>query len=693
MYPEVAHRIDRPTLAWIIAALGPVYLLHWPFAPTWVVPACTAILSLRVLAPGRWRKRRVWRTLSPAMALAAVVAVAASFHTLLGRDAGVTLLLLLAALKLLETETVRDGRIGVLLAILATNALFLFDQALWRVLLGGALFIVQVGALVQLSAPDENAPLRQRLGEALWLTAAAMPFMLVLFVLFPRVSGPLWHGPQEDIGRSGLPDEMTPGRIARLIRDDSPAFRVRFDDTPPPAASRYWRGPVMSAFDGHSWRVSLLDRAPARDEPMAGSIGEQEVLLEPHGKHWLFGLDRPLQAEVEGMRTHSDMLLAGERILHPLRYRVRSRITDHDGRPLDPAQRRLSLALPAQSAPRAVALAQRWRTAAREDGDVIRMALGYFHHNLRYTLTPGATPPGADPTDHFLFESRAGFCEHMASSFAVLMRAAGIPARVVAGYQGGSWNPIGGFLEVRQSDAHAWTEVWLSDSGWTRIDPTAAIAPERVERGIAAAPGMAAQLPLFARTRLGGGMLATLQAVWDNVNYQWQRWVLAYGPDRQWALLRRLGFDRPDWRHLAWILGAGVGLLAAAFTSWALRSTRPSPQDPLRRVWGAFTRKLARSGVEACPGDTPLEVAARAARIWPEHADRLRRIAEDYVTLRYGPGPVGARETRCLRRRIRRLRLPRLRRRCAGTSDDADDCGPGAGPPREPRVDWRNRPG
>ncbi len=696
MQPTRATRLHRRALGWLLAALIPVYLLHWPFVPAWVVPASLFVVALRALRPARWGGRS-WRVGTIGLSVAAVLGVVATFHTMLGREAGVSLLLLFTALKLFESETLRDGRIAVLLAILSTNAVFLFDQALWRALLGGVLFLVQVAALIELSAPGERVSIGGRLREAGRLTLLSVPFMLVLFVLFPRISGPLWHVPQQDLARSGLSDEMTPGGIARLVRDDTPAFAVRFQGAPPPPEMRYWRGPVMSAFDGRTWRVAAMDRS--EQEAAAWPEGserlvEQDILLEPHGKRWLFGLDQPLRLDAQGSRTVAGMLLARERVRRPLRYRVVSQLSDRLPAPMSPKTRRLNLALPQGIAPRSVALALRWRAAARSDRDVIEQALAYFTRNLSYILAPGALPTRADPTDYFLFERRAGFCEHMAGSFAVLMRAAGIPARVVTGYQGGTWNALGGFVQVRQSDAHAWTEVWMEDAGWVRIDPTAAISPQRVERGIAAAPGMAAQLPLLARTRLGGGLIAALQQAWDNVNFQWQRWVLAYGPDRQWALLRRLGFDRPDWRHLAWVLGGGLGLLAAAFTLWALRSAGKRPRDPVRAVWRDLERRLTRQGLAPQRGETPWATAKRAAQAWPACADELDAIAKDYMALRYAPRRGGLdRAAIELRRRIRRLDLRRLRRRCGDTSSGAGDCGPDAGPPPAPPVDWRNRPG
>ncbi len=685
--------LERGLRLWLLAALLPALILLAPFLPGWAIPACVIVLAARGLRPGL-RRGPVGHMITVLLAVAAVSAVVLHYHTVLGRDAGVTLLLLFTTLKLFETETLRDGRIAALLTLLSTNAVFLFDQSLWRALVAAGAFLVQVGSLIELSAPGEPVPVRRRLAEAAGMTLLAIPFMLVLFVLFPRISGPLWEVPRENSARSGLSDEMDPGAISRLVRDDSPAFRVRFSGSPPPAHLRYWRGPVMSTFDGRRWRVADADRRPAiPPRPPAGRTLRQEIILEPHGKRWLFGLDQPLRMNVDGVRTRAGMLLARNRILHPQRYAVISSPGEVLPVPLGRAERRRNLRLPIGAAPRTVRLARQWRATAADDEALIRQALDYYTRNLRYTLSPGATPAGADPTDHFLFTSRAGFCEHMAGGFAVLMRAAGIPARVVTGYQGGAWNELGGFLQVRQSDAHAWTEVWLENRGWVRIDPTAAVAPERVERGLAAAPGLAAELPLLSRVRLGSGLLGAAQQFWDTLNYQWQRWVLAYGPDRQWALLRLLGLSHPDWRDLAWMLGGVLGILAVLATLWGLRGARGMHRDPVRRSWAVLERKLARAGLPARASETPLQLARRAARTWPAQAAILHDIAQSYTRIRYAhcADPVGG--AAVLRRRIRALRLRRVRPRCGDTSGGADDCDPAGGRPPEPPGDWRNRPG
>jgi transglutaminase-like putative cysteine protease len=455
----------------------------------------------------------------------------------------------------------------------------------------------------------------------------------VLFVLFPRVPGPLWGIPQDMArGMTGLSDDMSPGSISQLSRSDAVAFRAVFKGAPPPASDLYWRGPVFWSYDGRTWRPGSPPQALSLPEfkPLSAAVA-YTVTLEPHNKPWLFVLDLPVKLPGIGTLTTDYQYLSRLPIRQRTRYDASSSLRYREDSVLDTTTRQRALQLPAFGNQRTRALAEQWRSETSDPQALVQRALDMYRADFTYTLSP--PPLGASSVDGFLFDTKRGFCEHYAGSFVFLMRAAGVPARVVTGYQGGQANPLGDYLIVRQSDAHAWAEVWLEGQGWTRVDPTAAVSPQRVELGIAAALPDTDLLPNMARPELT--WLKRVNLSWDVVNNGWNQWVLGYNQQRQMEFLARLAGSRVDWGDMAlWLTGL-LTAIVGAIAAFMLRDALPDA-DPVQRLWLRFRKKLARAGVAIFPHEGPRDFTRRSARQLPRAGARIQRIGTLYLGLRYG---------------------------------------------------------
>jgi transglutaminase-like putative cysteine protease len=629
---------ERPGVArltWVMVALALVLAplaFHLP-----------PIITGFALMLGVWRvlaERRGWAMPRAAVrgfgALVGLVAVWATFRTISGAEAGTALLLVMTALKLTETTTVRDCILLVILGYFLMLGQVLWSQeiyiALWLVPTAWLLTAVFLAVSHPSIAFHPLAALRAS-GRYLLL---ALPVLAAMFVLFPRVPGPLWGAPA---GRgdaiSGLGDTMDPGSISNLIRSDEVAFRVELQDGRLPR-QKYWRGPTLHVFDGRAWSQSWI-RYP---EPGAFAPGDEVVTytitLEAHYRPWLYALEMPLDRP-RGAEFRHDYTLIDPRLVRERRaYTVRSAVGSVVGRDEPGRRLRWGLQLPETGSPRSRALVAGWRAEGLDDVAVVNRALRMFREDpFVYTLSPPRIE--RDFVDAFLFDTRRGFCEHYASSFTFLMRAAGIPARVVTGYLGGERNPLSGNWVVRQSDAHAWTEVWLAGRGWVRVDPTAAVAPERIEGRLEdvlpegeAVPGD------YLRTF---DLLLTLRDSWDAIDTAWNRFFIGYGPELQRDLMAQLGLERADWKTLSTILLAVVTALLLALSGWLWWTHRPRPVDAARAEWDRFRARLTKHGVDPDPHEGPLDYAARAGRRLPGLAAPIRQVADAYIAARYSrPG-------------------------------------------------------
>ncbi|QDX79821.1 hypothetical protein B9N43_00175 [Denitratisoma sp. DHT3] len=621
--------ITQRQVLWLAAAALAVGLPLTPYLPLWL----SGLAGLALIGRG-WL---LWRRIPPPphwmlnlVAVAALIGVGLEYRTIIGKNPGIALLTLFLALKLFEMRSRRDAYVALLLALFLILAHFLHSQSIAAAIAALAALLVTTGAMIALNH-DQPSP-RRTLAQAGKLLLQATPFMVLLFILFPRLSTPLWGLPADAHGGlSGLSESMAPGSITELSLSDAIAFRARFSGPPPPKAERYWRGPVLEYFDGRTWHIGppgIGDGLPYRPE---GPAIDYEVTLEPHNRHWLFALDLPGQVPSQGYITHQYQLLSKEPIHNRLRYPMRSHLALAVGKDETEAVRRAALRLPTGFNPRSRALAEALRGAAKDDRALVNAMLArYRTESFVYTLAPPAL--GRHSIDEFLFETRRGFCEHFAASFVFVMRAAGIPARVVTGYQGGEINPVDGFLLVRQSDAHAWAEVWLKGEGWRRVDPTAAIAPDRVQNSLAAAVQSGDPLPLLERPTLA--WLRQLRYRWEALSNHWNQWVLGYDDQRQQELLRRLGMAAPDWRTMGILLAVLCGALMLLLAAWTLRQWRRA--DPLQAAWRRFQRKLRPRGLERRPWEGPCDHGRRLCGAMPGKAGEIEAICGLYESLRYG---------------------------------------------------------
>jgi len=647
---------DRNALVSLIVASVIAVAPHVLELPLWVVSAFLAFALWRYVIE-RWSLYHPGRALRYALTGLALAATYWQFHTFLGRDAGLTLLIALLGVKFLELRRFRDYRVSAFLFYLVILGSFLYEQSLALGIYALLAVLANTAALVHFAAPDALSA-RTRLRLAGGILLKALPLMLLLYFLFPRLQGALWALPEDSFqARTGLNDTMQPGDVSQLLQSNALAMRVVFDGDTPPARERYFRALVFWETDGRSWR-----RGPAFGEAAGlqprGTPVRYEVILEPSDRRWLPALDLPFTHPPQ-TRSRAGFTLESR---EPLRERLRYRLTSfprYRTSELTARERAAALQLPANLSPRVRGLAAQWEKEHGAAREIVEAALSWFRQEgFVYTLSPPRL--GADPVDEFLFETRRGFCEHYAGAFVTLMRAAGVPARVVTGYQGGEMNEAGGYLMLRQYDAHAWAEVWFADSGWTRVDPTAAIAPERVELGIDAVRRMAAAgrplgaVPLAESLRgielgfLERGWL-TSQLYWDLANLMWYRWVTDFGPERQRELLAALGFEHISARGLLLVtLGVVLGL-SVLYGIWFAHSRQRL--DPVQRLYRRFCRELAQAGVRRSPSEGPLAFAARAAARLPQRREAIDRITNYYIDVRYGrPGRAALRE---LRRAVR----------------------------------------
>jgi transglutaminase-like putative cysteine protease len=604
-----------------------------------------------------WRAILWWRRadLPPRWLLSLCVAAAAAgvfltYRHFFGKDPGSALLLLFLVLKLLEMRQVRDALSVVFLCYFLQLTHFLGAQGLDMAGLALANVLVITAALASLVHAGQSPLAHLRL--AALMLAQSAPFMLVLFVLFPRVQGPLWGMPADAYSHlSGLSDAMSPGSISQLSLSGEIAFRVRFEDEPPPRHLLYWRGPVLPRFDGRTWRAGTQREkvSPRRTAPAANV--NYEVTLEPHGKHWLFALEMPSAAPPNAIITSDYQMLSKGPVRNRIRYAVRSSLDFRPGEEETAATLASLLELPDNN-PRTRALVRRWRSELEDDEALARRMLAHFRREaFFYTLTPPRL--GENDIDQFLFETRRGFCEHYASAFVFAMRAAGIPARVVTGYQGGERNPVDGYFTVRQSDAHAWAELWFPGKGWVRYDPTAAVAPNRIEAGLASALPAGEPLPLLVRPDLS--WLRQLRFRWEAIANTWNQWVLGYDELRQREFLTRLGMREPDWKAMTAVMAILSGFLLLALTVWALH--RYVRQDPALRAWNRLSRKLSRIGLARRDWEGPRDYVRRVCLACPRLARPLEEIAALYIGLRYGT-LTGKAPLRKMRALIAAMRIP-----------------------------------
>lgn len=642
-------------LLWFLA--GSVGLIALPHA--WhVPPPLMAFFGLawlwRLLAISRpqWLPNRMTLFV---LTLAAIGLVYNQHHGVFGRDAGTGLFIVALGLKLLEIHGKRDIYVVVYLAFIVAATQFLYEESIlmaWYILLVCTVLLATM--ITQNSLAPQTLP---ALKTSASLVVQSLPIAVVLFVLFPRMEAPRWSWLDADNqAKSGLSTTLEPGSIAQLSLSPELVFRVKFDGELPPPSQRYWRGPIYANTDGISWHAPpTLGRPPNPAQPVfSGKTYSYTLMMEPQKQNWVFALEMPSQFASGLRRNELYQLITSKNPGDRAEYRISSSPVFNTGA-ISPAARRENLQLPGEPADAIRNLIAQLRGDSRQPEFLISRLLQYFHReNFRYTLSPEPMPER--PIETFLFERRAGFCSHYATAFVYLLRAAGIPARVVGGYQGGQFNNVGGFLEVRQADAHAWAEVWLDGKGWVRFDPTAAIAPERIEQGVNVDLQIASGAVSFSPILVDAKTLTWLQRsrqLWQNVDYQWQRWVINYDTANQRAFMKTLGID--DFVTLGYWLLLSVGGLGSVL-AWRLLRPNRRRRDPVLQIYRRFCDKLQKAGVDFGPGDGPQTLAQRAKIVRPDQADAIERIAAVFIRLRYEPD-ADASDLRTLTTLVRSLRI------------------------------------
>jgi protein-glutamine gamma-glutamyltransferase len=646
---DALPRDSRDTL-FLLLVIGWVILPQVGNLPLWCSMLAGAVLVWRgwlAVAsrplPGKW-----WLL---GLLAVTVAATFATHRTLLGRDAGVTLIVALLVLKTLEVRARRDAFVIFFLGFFTMLTNFFFSQSLPT---AAAMLVALLGlltALVNAHMPVGKPPLAQAARTAGWMTLLGAPIMAVLFVLFPRLA-PLWGIPSDAMsGRSGLAATMQVGNLASLALDETIALRVKFDGATPRQNDLYFRGPVLSTFDGREWRP-LQSRLGSRFSPAVPGIAQLEVVgdpvryevtLEPNNRPWILVLDAAIKAPAvpgfEVAMTSELQWVASRPVTDLLRYRVESHpVFRHGPRTSAEAVPPQYLELPPGFNPRTLELAQELRRdpslASGGPPALVQAALNRLRTgNYAYTLEPGVY--GVHTADEFWFDRKEGFCEHIASAFVVLMRAMDIPARLVTGYQGGARNPVDGFWIVRQSDAHAWTEIWLTGQGWVRVDPTSVVAPARtgafqrlqVSRGVIAT----------ALGTVSPNLIAGLRSAWEALNNGWNQWVLNYTQSKQLDLLKNLGFRSPSWVDLSYVLLALLVLVALCGAAWTLWDRRQ--HDPWLRLLARARRRLSEAGIELPAAAPPRRIATLVTARFGDRAEELADWLLKLETQRYARTP------------------------------------------------------
>jgi transglutaminase-like putative cysteine protease len=631
------HRLERTparaSMQYLLWTLAILFAAQGSYVSPWITVFSYAMLAWRWMVVERgWRLPGRW--LRSLLSIAIFGGVFLTYGTINGAEAGSALLLVMIALKLSEVRRVRDAMLVIVLGYFLVFAGYIYSQGIllsvWLLLAAFALSVTLMVMTRNQESVDTHASTR----HAGKLVMQAIPFAIALFLLFPRLPGPLWGVPSAGgDATSGLSDEMTPGSITNLVMSNEIAFRVDFQGEPPPRSERYWRGPVLHLFNGRTWSQGFMQFVESDRYERGGRALTYQVTLEPHEMHWLFALPVAAEHPDDAILSRDYMLMAKRPVNQRRRYTITSYLDSTLSAEITGLEERWALQLPDRFNPRAQELAAQWREETSSDREIVERALRMFREQpFVYTLQP--PPLRGNTVDDFLFNTQSGFCEHYASAFTFLMRAAGIPARVVTGYLGGEFNTTSGDFVVRQSDAHAWTEVWYPDSGWVRIDPTGAVAPSRIEMGISGAFGEDETLPDHIR-RDATDWAWEIEMRWEAVNAAWNEFFLGYGPEAQQALLALLGLANADWMDLVVLLIAGIVALAVLLTLYLVWLNRPVPPDAARQQLQRLQRGLAQH-ITPQPGEGPRDFLSRAATTLPAQAELLEDFAADYLAIRYG---------------------------------------------------------
>jgi transglutaminase-like putative cysteine protease len=655
----------------MLVAQAAVIAPHLTRLPFWTIVLCLGCGLWRIMVyQGRWSYPG--SLVKIVFVIAGVIGLAVGYRTFLRLDPWVGLLIMMFVLKLLEMHHKRDAYIVILLAYFIALTQFLYDQSIpWAAYIYLCVTMI-TAALIGLNQTRSHVRPVQTFKKANLLLLQSVPLMLVLFILFPRIT-PLWTVPLEsDVARTGVSDKMKPGSLSLLTQSDELAFRATFEGEVPAYSRLYWRGLVLSRFDGESWEQEdrgLYGRlySPGRptswikNRELLGDTINYSIILEPTNRNWMFSLTMPEAIDKEGVGLVRDFRFFSFReIRSKFRYEVTSHLRYRADVELTPFWKYRYTLLPETGNQRSRGLAQDILSNSTDQMDYVRNVLRMFNlQEFVYTLKP--TLLGDDQVDGFLLDTRRGFCEHYAGSFVFLMRAAGIPARVVVGYQGGEYNSIGNYVEVRQYDAHAWAEVWQEGQGWVRVDPTSAVAPERIEKGLESAvqgeDTFLANLPLSWMKYRQTLWLTEIRLQMSAIGYYWDTWVVGYTPSMQIGLLTRY-LGEIDRTKLGMYMLAAFFSLLGLVAIFVLRKRSHKLLHPVDKEYLKFCRLLEKQGLPRSNGEGPVHYAQRISLQRPDLAQAVQTVTSAYIQTNYIEDQPA--ETNLLRNAIRRFRMKTL---------------------------------
>ena len=626
-------KADNRFILLVLLAFSVAFVPHIFRLPLWITLWCLVFWGYRAGA-AVWGWPLPWRTLKLGLTVSGVFLVGIHYGIGFNREASVALLAIMISLKPYEIHSHRDRMVSLFLGFFVVITSLLFSNSLLMTVYMFISVLTTTTVLVHINHPSGR--LNYHFMTAARIMGFSIPLMLFFFFLFPRIQGSLWGFYQSGSAKTGFSNHLAPGSITQLVQNDDIAFRVEFHGPKPSPAQLYWRGIVFSYFDGLNWKhlPAGLGRLPRRQasEPI-----EYTVILEPHQNKWLFALDLPVYTDVRGKLLSDYTIRSRYPVKRQKTYRVLSILSYRN---LNPSRRwEDHLQIPPFGHESAKALAQTWKNNLTDPQKIMAAALAYFTQNdFQYTLNP--PPLEDDPIDQFLFETRSGYCEHFASAFAFLMRAAGMPARIVGGYLGGEVNPYGDYMIVRQADAHVWVEVWLPKKGWVRVDPTSVVAPARITQGMMAALPPQDQ-PTFLRNPLWGTANRYWRSLflgWDALNSFWSRKIIAYSFQSQKAFLQRLGLKTASWQqYLKFFLVALllVGIMVFILALWLIKKP-PAPRDKILRIYQKYCTKLTQAGIPKPPAQGPLDYAVATIANRPDLKCDIEGITQAYIRLRYG---------------------------------------------------------
>lgn len=626
---------NKRVLIFLLSSIGLIALPHFEHVPKGVFIFFYLILCWRFA--GLWNRN--WlpnASLIFLLTLSSLILLFVQHQGILGRDAGTNLFMTALALKLMEIKTDRDIYLITYLAFIVAASQFLYEQSILMAVYILLVSCVLLATLTLINGRDQET--LRALKTAAALVVQAIPVAIVIFIFFPRVEAPKWMifaGNNET--RSGLSDTMEPGSISNLGMSDELVFRVKFSGPLPPPHARYWRGPVMSHTDGKRWtQTKNLDLKKNTPEPaVTGRPYRYTLLMEPQNKNWVFALDMPTAYPANLRRNANYQLISSANPEQRAEYKITSYPEFHTGS-ITRTEYREAIQLPKQPSGKIAQLIKQLHGFDAPAEVFIKQLLHHFRtESFRYTLSPPLLDE--NPVETFLFETQSGFCSHYAAAFVYLMRAANIPARVVTGFQGGEINEVGHFLEIRQKDAHAWAEVWLANEGWVRFDPTASIAPERIELNLDTdrlVPG--GEIIFYApssRTRAAFHWLRRTRQLWDSVDYNWQRWVINYNSINQSKFLSSFGIN--DVKAMIYWMSAIITAVTALLSAY-LFIKKPKPIDKALLCYHRFCKKLAKRGLIRHSGEGAMDFAERVKTRLPEQTSEIERITAVFIRLRYG---------------------------------------------------------